>query len=92
MKKLKLNIGDLDVASFTARDEEAGTGTVNAMNSYYATCVINGCPYSYYETECECTDAAGCYPSLYCSQGGVGPGQPYGTCYAGCMTNENGQC
>ncbi|HEX8431170.1 MAG TPA: hypothetical protein VF625_07775 [Longimicrobium sp.] len=79
MKKLKLELGDLEVTSFAAQDQEERGGTVNAMQSYYAT-------------ECLCTNAEGCYPSLYCSQGGVGPGEPYGTCYPGCMTNERGEC
>lgn len=92
MKKLKLELDQLEVTSFAADEARPATGTVNGLQSYYATCAINGCPPSYFETECLCTAAEGCYPSLYCSQGGVGPGQPYGTCYVGCMTNQNGEC
>ncbi|MBB4637621.1 hypothetical protein [Longimicrobium terrae] len=88
MKKLKLELDQLEVSSFTAQDEEKASGTVNGMATYYP----DGCRPSYYKTECLCTGAEGCYPSLYCSQGGVGPGEPYGTCYAGCMTNANGEC
>jgi hypothetical protein len=83
MKKLKLAVEALEVTSFTAEEERGGTGTVNGLQTGYTDCRP-----SYYETQCLCTRDEGCYPSLYCTQGG-----PYQlTCAADCMTNANGYC
>lgn len=81
MKKLKLE--DLEVTSFAAENLREDTGTVNGLQSGYATYCNRSC----YETECFCTREAGCYPSLYCSQG-----YPELTCAMDCMTNANGYC
>jgi hypothetical protein len=78
VKKLKLEVEDLAVTSFAAEEERGGTGTVDGMQSGWA-CPTNLRP---------CTQAEGCYPSLYCTQDG--PQQL--TCAPDCMTNANGYC
>jgi hypothetical protein len=78
MKKLKLELADLQVTSFTAHEKQVQRGTVNGNQ-------ITGF------TVCYCTDypQAECYPTNLCS---LQPGQPNNTCYEGCMTNQNGAC
>jgi hypothetical protein len=91
MKKLKLEVDDLEVTSFAAQDEQEGTGTVNGLQSNLQTCVSNGCGPSYDRTQCaEYCTLAGCYPSQYCSD--IGPGMPNNTCYEGCVTDNYLTC
>ncbi|HEY0018326.1 MAG TPA: hypothetical protein VGC13_18620 [Longimicrobium sp.] len=77
MKKLRLKLADLEITSFTAQEKEAPGSTV------YANQLTTICSTQYPI----CTQADGCYPSLYCSQD-----SPELTCAMGCMTNENGYC
>jgi hypothetical protein len=72
--KMTLNAEDLVVSSFDTATPAAAS--VAAATNF--SCA----------TACFCTDAEGCYPSLYCSQ--YGPYQH--TCAPGCMTNANGDC
>ncbi|HVH14002.1 MAG TPA: hypothetical protein VM759_13160 [Longimicrobium sp.] len=93
MKKLKLNVDDLSVTSFVAREDGDGRGTVNgAQISWYMFSGCAHCAESFVETQCglNCTQADGCYPSYYCSD--IGPGMPNNSCGDGCMTNANGAC
>ncbi len=94
MKKLKLSLDQLQVTSFVAQDERDGTGTVNGLQisrEYYATGCMQ-CNQSDIQTQCnlQCTQADGCYPSLYCSD--IGPGMPNNTCADGCMTDNYAAC
>lgn len=93
MKKLKLELDDLEVTSFAAQDERAGAGTVKGLD-YSIDNPWSGCyecP-SYIETQCgyDCTNVEGCYPSYYCSD--IGPGMPNNSCGEGCMTDANAAC
>ena len=76
MRKLKLNLDQLEVTSFAAEEKEEAPGTV------YANQLTGLC--TQYPI---CTQGEGCYPSFYCSQD-----VPELTCAMGCMTNENGYC
>ncbi|HEX9937417.1 MAG TPA: hypothetical protein VGB15_09845 [Longimicrobium sp.] len=76
MKKLRLKLDDLEITSFAVHEKEEAPGTVYA---HQFTTVCTQRPI--------CTEAEGCYPSLYCSQD-----SPELTCAMGCMTNENGYC
>lgn len=93
MKKLKLDLDDLEVTSFAAQDEGERTGTVNGMeysvDDPWSGCL--SCP-TIPETQCgmNCTNVEGCYPSYYCSD--IGPGMPNNSCGQGCMTDYNGAC
>lgn len=76
MNKLRLKLDDLEITSFAVQEIEEAPGTVygNQLSTICTQPPI-------------CTQAEGCYRSLYCSQG-----SPELTCAIGCMTNENGYC
>ena len=78
MKKLKLELDDLEVTSFVAQAEREGTCTINGLqiSQYNFGSGCQHCAESFVETQCglDCTQADGCYPSYYCSD--IGPGMP----------------
>lgn len=77
MKKLKLSVDDLEVTSFAAEKE---TGAVYANQVTY----VSRCA-----TQClDCTEAEGCYPSLYCT----GPQGCVATYREGCVTDNYAAC
>lgn len=81
MKKLKLELDQLEVTSFQAQDQQEEVGTVNGLSGYVA------CRPSYNATQCLCTHEDGCYPSLYCSGDGC-----VITYQEGCMTDNYHYC
>ena len=93
MKKLKLELEDLIVTSFTPGTEDASPGTVHGMqiSQYYFGSGCQHCDPSFVETQCfVCTQEEGCYPSMYCSD--IGPGMPNNSCDPGCMTDNYANC
>lgn len=94
MKKLKLELDQLEVTSFVAQDGRENTGTVNGLqiSNYQFGSGCAHCANSFVETQCglNCTQAQGCYPSFYCSD--IGPGMPNNSCGVGCMTNAEAAC
>ncbi|HEU0078415.1 MAG TPA: hypothetical protein VFQ76_12235 [Longimicrobiaceae bacterium] len=95
MKKLKLNVDELTVTSFTAHAETTQRHTVYGRDSYgtdfyCGTWELNCTNPTRQQTQCFCTDEEGCYPSMYCSD--IGPGMPNNSCGEGCMTNWQGAC
>ncbi|HEX6036909.1 hypothetical protein [Longimicrobium sp.] len=86
MKKLRLEPDQLEVVSFAAQGEAEGTGTVNSLQLGYYTDTT--CRPSYNVTQClHCTQAEGCYPSMYCTGDGC-----VVTADAGCITANNAPC
>jgi hypothetical protein len=87
MKKLKLTLDDLTVTSFAAEDE-AGAVHGMQMSQYPCESGKRWCEPSYIETQCLlCTEAEGCYGSMYCTG--------YGcvlTADPGCVTDNNSPC
>jgi hypothetical protein len=82
MKKLKLSLDQLAVTSFAAQEGNDARGTVDGLTGYAA------CRPSYYVTQClHCTEAEGCYPSMYCSGNGC-----VVTADLGCLTANNAPC
>lgn len=94
MKKLKLELDDLEVTSFIAQDKQEQAGTVDGLqiSRNYAATGCMQCNQSQIETQCglNCTNADGCYPSYYCSD--IGPGMPNNSCGDGCMTDAYAAC
>ena len=92
MKKLKLELDQLEVSSFAAEDKTEQGGTVNGMQVTYeyfgCDTGYRQCRPSYNPTQClDCTQAEGCYPSMYCTGSGC-----VVTADAGCMTANNAPC
>jgi hypothetical protein len=88
MKKLKLELEDLEVSSFTAEEAVHRRGVHGRDSRYTDFCGTGtGCEPATEYTKCLCTNAEGCYPSKYCSGGGC-----VITYQEGCMTDNYAAC
>ena len=99
MKKLRLNLGELQVETFTTAEDERMGGTVKGEATGLATCNLNdpvcaatGAPTCEQAYTCINTDP--CYPSCNGAEVCTGPNfcSAYGSCGGTCDNSCGGTC